>query len=48
MFTRNTLCAFAAPKVGLTDANFIDRLLDPAVKLGTSHRKTTPVEITLG
>src|SRR6516162_1126962 len=36
MFTRNTLCAFAAPKVGLTGANFIDRLLDPAVKLGTS------------
>jgi len=36
MFTRNMLCAFAAPKVGLTDANFIDRLLDPAVKLGTS------------
>src|SRR5215469_17998573 len=30
MFTRNTLCAFAAPKVGLTNANFIDRLLDPA------------------
>jgi molybdate transport system substrate-binding protein len=42
MFTRNTLCAFAAPKVGLTDANFIDRLLDPAVKLGTSTPKNDP------
>jgi len=42
MFTRNTLCAFAAPKVGLTNANFIDRLLDPAVKLGTSTPKNDP------
>ena len=42
MFTRNTLCAFAVPKVGLTDANFIDRLLDPAVKLGTSTPKNDP------
>jgi ABC-type molybdate transport system substrate-binding protein len=42
MFTRNTLCAFAAPKVGLTDANFIDRLLDPVVKLGTSTPKNDP------
>jgi molybdenum ABC transporter molybdate-binding protein len=42
MFTRNTLCAFAAPRVGLTDANFIDRLLDPAVKLGTSTPKNDP------
>jgi molybdate transport system substrate-binding protein len=42
MFTRNALCAFAAPKVGLTSANFIDRLLDPAVKLGTSTPKADP------
>jgi len=42
MFTRNTLCAFAAPKIGLTGANFVDRLLDPAVKLGTSTPKADP------
>jgi molybdate transport system substrate-binding protein len=42
MFARNALCAFAAPKVGLTSANFIDRLLDPAVKLGTSTPKADP------
>jgi len=35
MFTRNTLCGFAAPKV-------VDRLLDPAVKLGTSTPKADP------
>jgi molybdate transport system substrate-binding protein len=42
MFARNALCAFAASKVGLTSANFIDRLLDPAVKLGTSTPKADP------
>jgi len=29
MFTRNTLCGIALPRVGLTTANFLDRLLDP-------------------
>jgi molybdate transport system substrate-binding protein len=42
MFTHNALCAFAMPKVGLTQANFVDRLLDPAVKLGTSTPKADP------
>jgi molybdate transport system substrate-binding protein len=42
MFTRNALCAFAVPKVGLTPENFLDRLLDPAVKLGTSTPKADP------
>ena len=42
MFTRNKLCGFAVPKVGLTTANFVDRLLDPAVKLGTSTPKADP------
>ncbi|HWB51188.1 MAG TPA: extracellular solute-binding protein [Stellaceae bacterium] len=42
MFTRNALCAFAMPKVGLTSANFAERLLDPAVKLGTSTPKADP------
>ncbi len=42
MFTRNRLCGFAVPKVGLTTANFVDRLLDPVVKLGTSTPKSDP------
>ena len=42
MFTRNALCGFAVPKVGLTSANFLNRLVDPAVKLGTSTPKTDP------
>ena len=42
MFTRNRLCAFALPAAGLTAANFADRLVDPAVKLGTSTPKADP------
>ena len=42
MFTRNALCGFATPAVGLTTANFVDRLLDPATKLGTSTPKADP------
>src|SRR5262245_18686201 len=42
MFTRNTLCATATPPVGLTTANFLDKLLDPGVKLGTSTPKADP------
>jgi hypothetical protein len=32
----------ATPKVGLTIANFLDRLLDPAAKLGTSTPNADP------
>ena len=42
VFTRNGLCAFPRPKVGLTLANFLDRLLYPAVRLGTSTPKADP------
>jgi molybdate transport system substrate-binding protein len=42
MFTRNKLCGIAVPRVGLTSANFIDRLLDPTVRLGTSTPKADP------
>jgi molybdate transport system substrate-binding protein len=42
MFTRNALCGFATPKVGLTSGTFVDRLLDPTVKLGTSTPKADP------
>lgn len=42
MFTRNKLCAFATPDAQLTGANFAERLLDPAIKLGTSTPKADP------
>jgi molybdate transport system substrate-binding protein len=42
MFVRNRLCGFALPKVGLTTADFLDRMLDPRVKLGTSTPKADP------
>jgi molybdate transport system substrate-binding protein len=42
MFTRNALCAIAKPAVGLTTENFLARLLDPAVKVGTSTPKSDP------
>jgi ABC-type molybdate transport system substrate-binding protein len=42
MFTRNALCGITLPKTGLTTANFLDKLLDPAVKLGTSTPKADP------
>jgi molybdate transport system substrate-binding protein len=42
MFTCNRLCGMAAAKVGLTSADFIDQLLDPAVRLGTSTPKADP------
>ncbi|MDT3378053.1 extracellular solute-binding protein [Labrys neptuniae] len=42
MFTRNRLCAFALPEAKLAGSNFAERLLDPAVKLGTSTPKADP------
>jgi molybdate transport system substrate-binding protein len=42
MFTRNALCAIALAKTGLTMSNFLDKLLDPAIKLGTSTPKADP------
>jgi ABC-type molybdate transport system substrate-binding protein len=42
MFTRNKLCGFAVPQAGLTTANFVARLLDPAIRLGTSTPKADP------
>jgi molybdate transport system substrate-binding protein len=42
MFTRNSLCGFSDLKIGLTTANFVERLLDPTVKLGTSTPKADP------
>jgi molybdate transport system substrate-binding protein len=42
MFARNRLCALAPAKLGVTTANLLDRMLDPAVKLGTSTPKADP------
>ncbi|RFB75583.1 molybdate ABC transporter substrate-binding protein [Methylovirgula sp. 4M-Z18] len=42
MFTRNKLCAFAGPDAGLTTDNFRRRIVDPAVKIGTSTPKADP------
>jgi molybdate transport system substrate-binding protein len=41
-FTRNTLCATALSPLGLTQANFLDKLLDEKVKVGTSTPKADP------
>jgi molybdate transport system substrate-binding protein len=41
-FTRNRLCAIARGATGLTQANMLDRLLDPAVRLATSTPGSDP------
>lgn len=42
VFARNRVCVAARPDVGLTSANLLDTLLDPAVKIGTSTPKADP------
>lgn len=42
LFTRNRLCAVARTAVGLTPANMLDRLLDPAVRIATSTPGADP------
>jgi ABC-type molybdate transport system substrate-binding protein len=42
LFTRNRLCALAQSSLGLTSANLLDRLLDPAVRLATSTPGADP------
>jgi ABC-type molybdate transport system substrate-binding protein len=41
-FARNAMCALVSPKVDVTPDTLVDRLLDPAVKLGTSTPKADP------
>lgn len=41
-FARNSLCALAAPTVALNSETLLERLLDPAVKVGTSTPKADP------
>jgi molybdate transport system substrate-binding protein len=42
MFARNRLCALARPGLAVTTATLLERMLDPAVKLGTSTPLADP------
>jgi ABC-type molybdate transport system substrate-binding protein len=42
LFTRNRLCALVASRVSVSSETLLDRMLDPAVKLGTSTPKADP------
>ncbi|MGD0429665.1 MAG: substrate-binding domain-containing protein [Acetobacteraceae bacterium] len=42
MFTRNRLCALGRARLGLTQDNLLDRLLDPTVRLATSTPHADP------
>jgi len=42
IFTRNTLCAFSRPDVGVRTDTLVDRMLDRSVKLGTSTPVSDP------
>jgi ABC-type molybdate transport system substrate-binding protein len=42
LFARNRLCALVKPALTVDSANLLDRMLDPAVKLGTSTPKADP------
>jgi len=42
MFTRNRMCALGFARLGLTSANVLTRLLDPAVRLATSTPHADP------
>lgn len=41
-FARNRLCALVAPGLAVTSDTLLERMLDPAVKLGTSTPKADP------
>jgi ABC-type molybdate transport system substrate-binding protein len=41
-FTRNAMCALVAPTMDVTPDTLVDRLLDPATKVGTSTPKADP------
>lgn len=42
LFARNELCAFTRPGLTVTSSNLLDRMLDPAIRLGTSTPKADP------
>lgn len=41
-FARNRLCALTRPDIGATSDTLLDRMLDPAVTLGTSTPRVDP------
>jgi len=41
-FARNKLCALVKPGLAVDSANLLDRMLDPAIKLGTSTPNSDP------
>ena len=42
LFARNRLCALAPTRLAVTPQNLLDKLLDPATKVGTSTPKADP------
>src|SRR6201999_828247 len=42
LFARNRLCALVKPDLKVDSATLLDRMLDPAIKLGTSTPKADP------
>ena len=42
-FARNSMCALARPKLDINENNFLDRLLDPAVRIATSTPGSDPL-----
>lgn len=42
LFARNELCAFLRPEIDATPQTLLERMLDPAVKLGTSTPRADP------
>jgi molybdate transport system substrate-binding protein len=43
LFARNAACAVSRRRLGLTTETMLDRLFDPAVKIGTSSPKADPL-----
>jgi len=41
-FARNAMCALVAPSIDVTAETLVERLLDPAIKVGTSTPKADP------
>ena len=43
LFARNSLCALARPDLGIDQSNFLEKLLDPAVRIATSTPGNDPL-----
>jgi ABC-type molybdate transport system substrate-binding protein len=43
VFARNAVCGFAPAKIGLTTETFLERLIDPAVRLGVAAANADPL-----